>query len=134
MESDDTKALHWSCCTPVTCGESFFLIGQMIQLTRELLEPRFRLRTASRVGYRTHARGIDAVFLDQMRCLVSVTHRLVFFALGSLAWRVLFFSLKWTADAGSWLIPSVLPSLRTSRTRHDLPCRSALQPSGGFHR
>ena len=51
MASDDTKALHWSCSTPVTCGESFFLIGQMIQLTRELLELRFRLRTACRVGF-----------------------------------------------------------------------------------
>jgi hypothetical protein len=78
---------RWSCSTPATCGESFFLIGQMIQFTRELLELRFRLRTACRVGYRTHARGIDAAFLDQVRCLVSVTHRLVSFALQSLAWR-----------------------------------------------
>jgi hypothetical protein len=49
------------------------LIGQMIQLTRELLELRFGLWTACRVGYRTHACGIDAVFLDQVRYLVSVS-------------------------------------------------------------
>jgi hypothetical protein len=65
---------RWSCSTPATCGESFFSIGQMIQLSCYLLKLLFRLRTACRVGYRTHARGIDAIFLDQVRDLVRILH------------------------------------------------------------
>jgi uncharacterized MAPEG superfamily protein len=52
------------------------LIGQMIQFTRELLELRFRLRTACRVGYRTHARGIGNGFTPDNASLSPFTKRL----------------------------------------------------------
>jgi hypothetical protein len=52
------------------CNASFFLIGQVIEFTCDLLELRSHCWAADRVGSRAHTFGVSAILPDKVRGLV----------------------------------------------------------------
>ena len=64
---------RWSCSTPVTCDASFFLIGQVIEFTCDLLELRLHLHDC--VTELAPARIRSALMrYSWIRCDVSSAH------------------------------------------------------------